>query len=645
MHKFFIMIKCTLEDIYEFNKLNNSIDNCKFKVKSRKGLKVIKAVGITAKNSKQIKIVTNTGRSIIGSPDHLLFYENWKKIKEFKVDDFIETENGIEKIKNIELLNKKRDLLDIEVDEAKEFFANGFVSHNSTISEVITFALYGKVEKKNKSDLVNRINKNLWCRIVIKSKNKKITITRGVTPNIFDVDIDGISYDTSGTSNVQDYLEYEIFDIPYQVFKNIIVLSINDFKSFLTMNIGDKRNIIDRLFGFSLINQMRDEIKQERKTIKEQIKTLSDELNIINESIESIQLKIKDLEKNKKIDKQKAIDEFKEKIDAILTKKISNELALNKIKEKSEQYNTLLHEATIKFNEHSYEVDSIEKKIKLYKQEKCPMCSSSLTTQFHKEIEVNLINEKETLNDEIKTLEQQITDLKLKSKLLSTKSTEVNQSIIKISLMINQYNNEIEKLKNTYSEADVNSLTDLISENENRKDIRLSSQSKNMMNDNFLDIIENILGEDGVKNLAMKTILPTLNQNIVSMAKQIHLPYLIRFDDKFNCIISALGEEINPKSMSTGERKKADFIIIIAMLKILKIRYPSLNILFLDEIFSSVDSSGIYEIIKILSDVSKENNLNTWVINHTELPTELFDKKAEVYKEGGFSKLNIETIS
>jgi DNA repair exonuclease SbcCD ATPase subunit len=129
------------------------------------------------------------------------------------------------------------------------------------------------------------------------------------------------------------------------------------------------------------------------------------------------------------------------------------------------------------------------------------------------------------------------------------------------------------------------------------------------------------------------------------MAKQIHLPYIIKFDDKFNCIINSLGEEIKPQSMSTGERKKADFIIIIALLKLLKIRYPSLNLLFLDEIFSSIDSSGIYEIIKILNEVSKENKLNTWVINHTELPMELFDKKVEAVREGGFSKLKIETIS
>jgi DNA repair exonuclease SbcCD ATPase subunit len=188
-------------------------------------------------------------------------------------------------------------------------------------------------------------------------------------------------------------------------------------------------------------------------------------------------------------------------------------------------------------------------------------------------------------------------------------------------------------------------LHQLVLENVGKKEEKRSLHSTKSVEDSFLDTVESVLGDDGVKNLAMKTILPSLNQNISNMSKQMHLPYSVKFNDKFDCVINALGEEINPRSMSTGERKKADFIIIIALLKLLKIRYPSLNILFLDEIFSSVDSAGVYEIIKILNDVSKENNLNTWVINHTELPTELFDKKVEAVKEGGFSKLLIENIT
>ena len=36
--------------------------------------------------------------------------------------------------------------------------------------------------------------------------------------------------------------------------------------------------------------------------------------------------------------------------------------------------------------------------------------------------------------------------------------------------------------------------------------------------------------------------------------------------------------------------------------------------------------------------------LNTFVINHTVLPSEYFDKKLEITKDAGFSEFTIETI-
>lgn len=515
----------------------------------------------------------------------------------------------------------------------------------STISEVITFSLYGKLENKKKSDLPNRINKNLWCRIVVISKGKKITITRGVSPGLFEVDIDGVPYDTSGTSNVQDYLEYELFDIPYQVFKNIIVLSINDFRSFLTMSVGDKRNIVDRLFGFTLINTMRDSIRSERREIKEQIKTINDELNIIEESIASINEKIESLEKSKEEDNIKLASEYREKIIGLIGEKKKLEDLISKIKEKESNMLTSLNEEQKELSEITFEIKNDKTKMNLYSNNQCPTCGSDLHTEHHKSIKENLEENLQSKEDRKYILDESVRSVSTKTKEISTKIQEIQSSVIRINLMINQYKNEAERLVKETKEVDENYLQELVNENTNKSKERKTNHIKKVQEDTFLEIVESILGDDGVKNLAMKTILPSLNQSIHNMAAQIHLPYSIKFDDKFNCIINALGEEINPKSMSTGERKKADFIIIIAMLKILKIRYPSLNLLFLDEIFSSVDSAGIYEIIKILSEVSKENNLNTWVINHTELPMELFDKKVEAYREGGFSKLSIETIS
>lgn len=536
----------------------------------------------------------------------------------------------------------------IDFDNGGDLFLlmGGNGNGKSTISEVITFCLYGKLEKKTKGDLPNRLNKNLWCRITVMSKNKKVMITRGVSPGLFEVEIDGAPYETSGSSNVQEYLEYEIFDIPYQVFKNIIVLSINDFRSFLTMSPGDKRNIVDRLFGFTLINQMRDSIRSERKDIRDALKTLSDELSLLDESILSINEKLESLEKSKKEDNLKLAAEYKQKIVDLLTSKKKLDEAITLINSKTTEVTDSLENERKLYYTSSQKLKTVSSQLSLYESHSiCPTCASSLEGENHQHIKEELIEKKQNLTTENSSLKDTITDLGNKLDKIRGKYNELQDSAVGLQSKIIYYKNEAEKLVKESNELDSNYLNQLIVENQQKITERKSSQIKNQLEDNFLDTVEQVLGEDGVKNLAMKTILPSLNQNISSMAKQIHLPYSIKFDDKFNCVINSLGEEIKPQSMSTGERKKADFIIIIAMLKLLKLRYPSLNLLFLDEIFSSVDSSGVYEIIKILSEVSKENQINTWVINHTELPMELFDKRVEAYREGGFSKLSIETIS
>ena len=548
--------------------------------------------------------------------------------------------------KNFNSYGNQIQKIEFEKDAGDLYLLLGSNGHGkSTISEVITFALYGRIERKNKSDLPNRINKNLWCRIVIRSKNKLVEITRGVSPNLFEVKIDTVTYDTAGNANVQDYLETEIFDIPYQVFKNIIVLSINDFRSFLTMSTGDKRNIVDRLFGFTIINQMRDQIRSERKDLRERIKTLSDELNIIQESIESVNTKISTLESSKKVDRIRLIEEYKEKIKDMIEQKRKINDALALVKTKETNFNDAIRSKGNEKEQLSFELRNAVNSLKLYNNAKCPTCNADLNTENHQHLKSELEEKVRTKQEEYNDIQEEYLDLSGKMNSLSSKIKEMDSSCIKINLLIGQYKNEAERIAKETREEDMDYLNEILSENETKLLERKSSVSNNSTEDTFLDIVEGVLGDDGVKNLAMKTIIPTINQSIQNMSKQMHLPYLIRFDEKFDCSIHSLGEEINARSMSTGERKKADFVIIISLLRLLKIRYPSLNLLFLDEIFSSVDSGGIYEILKILKDVSVENSLNTWVVNHTELPIELFDKRVEAIKESGFSKLHIENIS
>ena len=514
----------------------------------------------------------------------------------------------------------------------------------SSIAEAITYALYGKVEGKRLGDMANRINKAMEVTIQLNCKGKKITIKRGISPNFFEVFINGKPYDQAGNKNVQEYLETELYDIPYQVFKNIIILSVNDFKSFLTMSSGDKRNIVDRLFGFTIINQMRESIREKRRDVKQNIQTLYDELNILDESIISINQKIELLKKEKKVDQKKLIKEYESKLNEVNDKHTSTTKMLKKLNNKYNVLEKIVQEKSQDESTLINELKNIKNKIDLFEKDCCPTCGNKFDGESHSHIRDNLnkdANKKKvhliSIREELKKANGNLT--KCEGFVKTSKD-----SITRLETLIGQYEFELNETIAKSENKDFQYLKQLISENTRKTSTKGNQKHKQEINEKFLEVVENILGEDGVKNLALKTILPPLNASIDTMVKQMHIPHRIQFDEKFDCKITSLGEEINPKTMSTGERKKSDFVIIIAMIKLLKVRYPSINMLFLDEIFSSIDGAGIHEIIAILKETVQDTGLNTWVINHSELPVNLFDIKAEAFKEGGFSKINIESI-
>jgi DNA repair exonuclease SbcCD ATPase subunit len=520
---------------------------------------------------------------------------------------------------------------------------NGF--GKSTIANTIIYGLYGKLDDFSLSDLPNRINKNLWVRIKLKCGNHDVTIERGISPKFFTAIVDGVELDQAGMSNVQDYLENEIFEIPYHVFKNIIILSINDFKSFLTMSPKDKRNIVDKLFGFSIINEMHTRIKDTRREIKENLRSIEDELRSIDESIESTTQKINELEKISKDENQEKIKVLKDEI----LKMADDKKKLDKANETLTQHEYKLSDQIEKkngdLNNNNEVLNNAKRKLKLYENKKCPTCESPLDEGMHIGIKKQNEDISVSLRSVILEIQEDVTKLRADFSENRKKQNTVASKIWDLNSNISSIKRDLVKLAET---ADPTGqflhMKSLIQEFENKKDQKSQVKSLKAGDEYFMSLVESVLGDDGVKNMAIKTILPGLNASIAQMVSEMHLSFHIRFDEKFDCIINHLGEDINPKTLSTGERKKADFIIVIAIIRLLKLRFPQLNILFLDEIFSSVDPDGIHSILKILNKIIKENNLNTFVINHSSLPVEIFDKKIEIYKDNGFSKFTVETI-
>ena len=536
--------------------------------------------------------------------------------------------------------------LEFNDDGSELFLTLGKNGHGkTTIANAIVFALYGKVEGVKMADLPNRINKELWVKINLKCKNSEVEIERGLAPNKFEVRLNGVEFDKAGKRSVQDYLEEEIFGIPYHVFKNIIILSVNDFKSFLTMTNADKKQIIDRMFGFSILNDMQKIVKEQRKSLKIDLEGYERELKQIGDNIVSVNLKLNALMAESNQKNKAEIERLKTKLQSYADDKKKLASAQEKI---TESLGTFKEDLDVKQQTKSqleFELNSLKKRLALYDANTCPTCESPLTTDFHTDRKQELEDRVDSLPAKITAASEEVDNIRESISGVREKDRVVRDRISSMNTNIKTLKEELIKIKDSLSKGDdFSHMQQIIKEFEEQEEKTTSVQAESNSEFYFLENLEEILGEDGVKNLAVQTILPGLNANVAAMTQTMHLPFHIRFDEKFNCIINHLGEEINPMTLSTGERKKADFIVIIAIIKILKLRFPQLNLLFLDELLSSVDADGVHNILKILSQVIKESKINTFVINHTVLPHELFDKKIMIFKENGFSKFEIETI-
>jgi len=638
-------LTCTLDDIFEFSKLQKLDNN--IKVNTRFGYKAITNVAITAKNSKVIKICTNS-TYLKTSPDHLLFSNNkWIKVKKLKVGDSIKTRTGSELITKIKYLDQRQDLYDLEVDEVKEFYANDIVSHNSSISDVIKFGIYGKIGSKRIGDIPNRFNNATLVKIEIQQNNDtKIIIERGISPTYVKLWINSngnsIEYDQAGKKNVDLYIEEEIIGLPFYVFNNIISLSINDFKSFLKMSPNDKRAIVDKIFDLELINTVRTLIKEEMKNIKDNIYFLEKENEILEKQILASNSELGKLKKelSEDIDERKAelienIEEYSNNV-IILKTKIEN------LKDKEKNAITKINELSDSLSHDIHIQKSIDEKKTLYKNNKCPICESDLTTEFHKQLYQEYLDKEQVLKGSIDKTKETLSKLrKIRSKINSTIDTFETQRA-EFNFFLQETKNRLSELsKSKNNSKEIAYIQNII--NGIKKSTLQSNKNVDIQNNkkNFFRIIDDVFGDKGIKQLAIQKILPTLNAEIQRVLVELSLDYRVIFNSEFEPTILHLGHDVASQQLSTGERKKVDFAILIAMIRLLKIKYHNINLIFLDEIFSSIDSGGIHEILKILSKITKELNMNIFVINHSMLQTEIFDYKIDVTKDTNFSSLKI----
>ena len=514
----------------------------------------------------------------------------------------------------------------------------------STISQVITFGLYGKLEGKKLKDIPNRINGNAWVRITLDHQSMDVIIERGLDPNIFRIFLGGKEFDQAGSRSLQDFLVDDILGIPYYVFNNTISLSVNDFKSFLKMSVSDKRAIIDKIFGFHILNQMREILKSELKKLKEGIDTLvgkksSLELSIKNtqEEMENLLLILETQNNSFDAELEKNLQTFQELKNLHDEKFLEFKNTHSSLVKKTNETTSLLYETESQLRE-------IVHKLKLYDSNKCPTCSSSLDSDFHQGIKSSLLDSKSQLETDLVQIKSQKTELDTEKEKAQDTSQKFIEKGTKINSRIQQIKDQIQESTKKSQNNQTESLERILGSFESEKNTVAETLQQTEERQYWMKSIDEILGEKGVKQMAIRTILPSLNSEITNLLAKMNLQHQVVFDEEFNSQIYHMGIEIPVQTLSTGEMKKIDFIVLIAILKLMKMKFNSINLLFLDELFSSVDPDGVHSILSILKSISSDLGLNIFVINHAPMPHEIFDFKLDIAKKNNFSSISLETI-
>jgi DNA repair exonuclease SbcCD ATPase subunit len=145
---------------------------------------------------------------------------------------------------------------------------------------------------------------------------------------------------------------------------------------------------------------------------------------------------------------------------------------------------------------------------------------------------------------------------------------------------------------------------------------------------------------DGVKQKVIINYLPILNDEIEHNLQLLNFPYQLDIDSKYEPHLKELGVELSPETLSDGEEARVDLVILCSLFKLLKRRFPTINILSIDEVISSLDSESSGLVLEFLKEYAKENNLSCFIVSHTDLFLDNFDKIIEVNKDG-FSKINV----
>lgn len=554
----------------------------------------------------------------------------------------------IEKIewRNIFSYGNKIETLDLG-SEGKLWQLSGVSgSGKSSLLTIPKLLLYGKTEgsggKTMKlSAIANRVNKNGWIRGTIKHNQDTYIIERTFSPQSLTVYKNGQDLDKAGLKDMQGIIDNEILDnMPYHIFANVMTLSLNNFKSFVSMTPADKRQIIDKIFSLEIINKVHELIKRDMRDLGNAINISNSQIFSLEQTIKTSTDELNSLSNKHAEENKNTLEDLKARAEKAAELYVAQQEIYN---QQYNKYNEILSTETALKQTLAGQIKDCnitQQKINLFNQDKCPTCGTAFNSDEFVELKEKLQQtyaEQYSMYDATNKQLQAL--LQAKNEIWSVMQS-LQENLNKIRTKQNEILSEARGIElSAQKTGEFQSIQKIISDTQQTKktiEKEITSSNKKM---GLLTILEEQYSADGIKRQMMQSFIPTLNEEIATALSRLGFPYTLEFDDNFDPHLESLGESIETETLSVGEHKKVDLIVLCAILKMLKRKYPQINLICLDETVSSLDYESSTDIISYLKEISSTMGLNVFIVSHTQLEESLFDVRILVTKNAGFSEL------
>ena len=505
----------------------------------------------------------------------------------------------------------------------------------STFIEAISFALYGKPFRKiNKPQLLNSINgKNLLVEIEFSIGKKEYLVRRGIKPNIFEIFVDGSLLNQEAKSvDYQDVLEKNVLKLSHKSFSQIITLGASTFVPFMQLPAQARRNFIEDLLDIQIFSTMNNLLKTRIQDNKDALKDANTQLALCEQKIELNKKHIESLRQNNNeliALKQSKINQHITMIDVALDEieKFSTKIEEFKISIGDEQSITdRLNKVTALHSELKFKLTDHNKHIKfLHTHDHCPTCTQDINPTFKEENLNTKIASAEELDSALTKLSEEQAKINARMKeivdidnQISDYNAEITDRNNKIR-MYQKYNSELQKeigsLRNNQTKVE----TDAVDLNKAKKELKDVHTLIEELTENrsLLGTAAVLLKDGGIKTKIIKQYVPVMNKLINKYLAAMEFFVQFELDENFDeKIKSRFRDEFSYASFSEGEKMKINLSLLFTWRAVAKLRNSaSTNLLIFDETLdSSLDNNGIEEFIKIITDLSMENNV--FIISH-----------------------------